>query len=176
MLEQLIPRQTLMSIDETVDQAASVFHKEVKFKEALPEGVMIQFAKTRPVTVEIEEGKMWITLRVVQLSRGHRLNLTNFIVRAVYQPEVNGLQARLVRQGHLRISGPGMSMRERLPLRTIFNKVLSPDRPFPVTLPNLVSNPLATGLAVSQLELRAGWIGLAVSETDAPRIAWNVTP
>ena len=173
-LERLIPRDDLMPIEETVDQAASVFGQEVVLEEALPENVMLQFAKTRPVTVEIEDGKMWLTLRIVRLSRGERLNLTNFIVRAAYRPEVNGLRARLIRDGHLRISGPGMSMRQRLPLRTIFNKVLSPDRSFPLTLPTLVENPSATGLAISQLELRSGWIGLAISESSSPRIAWNL--
>ena len=172
-LERLIPRDELLAIDETVNQAASVFGTEVVLEEALPSDVMVQFTKTRPVTVEIENGKMWITLRIVKLSRGKRLNLTNFIVRAAYRPEVNGLRASLVRDGHLRISGPGMSMRQRLPLRTIFNKVLSPDRPLPLTLPTLVENPAATGLAISQLEMRSGWIGLAISESNAPRIAWS---
>ncbi len=135
----------------------------------------VQFAPTRPITVEIEDGQLWVTLRVVRLNRGDRVDLTKFIVRAAYKPQIDGLQATLVRDGHLRISGPGMSMRERLPVRAIFNKVLSPNRPFPLTLPQLIQHPAMESLVVSQLELRDGWIGLAISEDDAPRIATGQT-
>ena len=119
----------------------------------------------------MNESRLWVTLRVVRLNRGDRVDLTKFIVRAAYRPQMEGMQALLVRDGHLRISGPGMSMRERLPIRAIFNKVLSPNRPLRLTLPQLIEHPAAVGLAVSQLELRSGWIGMAISESDAPRIA-----
>jgi hypothetical protein len=98
------------------------------------------------------------------------LDLRRFIVRALYRPSVDGMNATLVRDGHLRISGPGMSMRQRLPVRAIFNKVLSPNRELRLTLPQLADHPAAQGLAISQLELRDGWIAMAISETDAPRI------
>ena len=49
-------------------------------------------------------------------------------------------------------------MRERLPVRAIFNKVLAADRPLPMTLPGLVNHPAMAGLAISQFELRGdGW-------------------
>ena len=130
----------------------------------------IQFAKTRPVTIEVKEDRLCLTLRVLRLQRGDRSPLTRFIVRAQYMPQIQGVQAQLVRDGHLRISGPGMSARERLPLRAIFNKVLSRNRPIELTLPKVVEHPALEGLAISQLELRDGWIALAVSESDAPRL------
>jgi hypothetical protein len=35
----------------------------------------------------------------------------------------------------------------------------------------LLNDPRATGLAVSQLELRDGWLGIAVSESRSPHVA-----
>jgi hypothetical protein len=132
---------------------------------------VVQFARTRPITIEIEDGRLWVTLRIVRLNRRDRIELTQFIVRAAYKPQVDGLQVSLVRDGHLRISGPGMSMRERLPVRAIFNKVLSPNRSIQLTPPQIIAHQAAKNLVVSQLEMRGGWIGLAVSESGAPRIA-----
>jgi hypothetical protein len=175
-LEQLVPKHQPMTIHQMLNEAAGIFAQtDVNIPDEIPADVTVQFAPTRPITVEIEDGQLWVTLRVVRLNRGDRVTLTNFIVRAAYKPQIDGLQATLVRDGHLRISGPGMSMRERLPVRAIFNKVLSPNRPFPLTLPQLIQHPAMESLAVSQLELRDGWIGLAISEADAPRIATGQT-
>ncbi len=170
-LEQLVPRDEPMAINQVITRAGNMFGQSIEIPEDVPGNVTIQFARTRPITVEIEDNRLWITLRVVKLSRDDSAALTNFIVRAAYRPEVNGLQASLVREGHLRISGPGMSMRKRLPARAVFNKVLSPNRKLPMTMPNLVDHPAMKGLAISQFELRDGWIGIAISEDNAPRIA-----
>ncbi|TWU51632.1 hypothetical protein [Rubripirellula reticaptiva] len=170
-LEQLVPRDEPMEISQVVNRAANLFGQTIAMPADMPEGVTIQFARTRPITVEVEEGKLWVTMRIVRLNQGSRVDLTQFIVRASYVPQINGLEASLVRDGHLRISGPGMSMRERLPVRAIFNKVLAQSRPLPLTLPALTQHPSTKGLAVSQLELRGGWIAIALSEEDAPRIA-----
>lgn len=170
-LEQLVPRDKPMAIADVITSAMSMFGRDVTLPEELPTDVTIQFARTRPITVEIEDGKLWVTMRIVRLSNGKAIDLTQFIVRAAYSPVVDGLNASLVRDGHLRISGPGMSMRERLPVRAIFNKVLDSDKPLPMTLPMLAEHPAMAGLAVSQLEMRGGWIGVALSEQDAPRVA-----
>ncbi|TWU46085.1 hypothetical protein Poly51_54800 [Rubripirellula tenax] len=170
-LEQLVPRDKPTAIEEVLSQAATLFGQELTMPDDMPEGVTIQFARTRPITVEIEDGQLWVTMRIVRLNQGSRVDLTQFIVRAAFTPQVNGLEASLVREGHLRISGPGMSMRERLPVRAIFNKVLAQSRPLPLTLPMMTQHPSMKGLAVSQLELRGGWIGMAFSEATAPRIA-----
>ncbi len=170
-LERLVPRTQSKAIDQMVLDGLMMFGQPASaLPDDLPDDVEIQFAKSRPVTLEIVDGAAWITLRIVRLSRD-RLKLSHFIVRAEYRPQVDGLNASLVREGHLRISGPGMSMRERLPVRAIFNKVLSPTRKFALTVPALVEHPKAQDLAVSQLELRDGWIGLAISEQTAPRVA-----
>lgn len=171
-LEQLVPRDEPGEITEIIQNGMRLFGREdAKVPEDIPEGVRIQFAKTRPITVEIKEGEFWVTLRVMRMTRGTGLDLKRFIVRAVYRPEMEGMNARLVREGHLSISGPGMSMRQRLPVRAIFNKVLSSKRAWNLTMPQWTDHPAAENLAISQLELREGWIAMAVSPADAPKIA-----
>ncbi|TWT83482.1 hypothetical protein CA13_49470 [Planctomycetes bacterium CA13] len=172
MLEQLVPRDQPLLISDMINQGALLFGQDPStLPEDIPDDVMIQFAKTRPITVEIEDNKMWLTLRIVRLTRGDTLDLRRFIVRGAYVPHAEGLKASLVRDGHLRISGPSLSMRQRLPIRAIFNKVLSTTHGFPLTAVALEHHPAASNLVISQLELREGWMAMAVSEAEAARIA-----
>ncbi len=171
-LEQLVPRDQQQTVAQVIENGAKLFGFSLSDStEELPNDVLIQFAQTRPITVEIEDGMVWITLRVMQLSRENSVDLRRFIVRAAYVPQIDGVNASLVRDGHLRISGPNLSMRERLPVRAIFNKVLSSNRSIPLVLPQLSEHPAANGLAVSQLELRDGWLALAISQADPSRVA-----
>jgi hypothetical protein len=171
-LEKLIPRDEPMPIRDVLRKSAEILGQlDAQVPDDFPEDVAVQFARTRPITIEIEDGQLWVTLRILRLNRGERVALTQFIVRAAYKPQIDGLQVSLVRDGHLRISGPGMSMRERLPVRAIFNKVLSPNRSIRLTPPQIFAHQAAENLVVSQLELRGGWIGIAVSDSGAPRIA-----
>ncbi|KLU04630.1 putative transmembrane protein [Rhodopirellula islandica] len=171
-LEQILPRGEVKTFQELYTDTFALFGKDgVALPEEVPGEAEIAFSPTRPMTIEIEDGKMWLTLRVVRLSQPGSPKLTRFIVRAAYKPEIDGLNARLVRDGHLRVSGPGMSMRQRLPIRAIFNKVLAEDRVIPLTTPKLIEHPAMQDLAVSQLELRDGWLALALSPVEAPSVA-----
>ncbi|WP_442505120.1 hypothetical protein SH528x_003895 [Novipirellula sp. SH528] len=171
-LEQLVPRDQPRFIADMVGEGMMLFGQNLAVvPDDIPNDVMIQFAKTRPITVEIEDGKLWLTLRIVRLTRGETFDLRRFVVRAAYVPQVEGLRATLVREGHLSISGPSLSMRERLPIRAIFNKVLSPNHGFPLTTELLVSHPAAEKLQISQLELREGWIAMSISEGNPARVA-----
>ena len=171
-LEQLIPSEQAIGIRDLISKSFGTFGKaDVDIPEDIPADVTVQFARTRPITVEIEDGMLWLTLRILRLRRNSGIDLTQFIVRAGYRPEIDGMNARLVRDGHLRISGPRMAMRERLPVRAIFNKVFAASREIPLTVPRLVENPGTNGLVVGQLELRDGWLAMAISEEGAARIA-----
>ena len=177
-LETVLPAGEAKTIEEIATDLKELFAVEQlglpsdeEDDHDLGADTVIQFAATRPVTIEIEDDVLWITLRVMRLSREGGIDLRRFIVRAAYRCEVEGLSARLVRDGHLRISGPGMSMRERLPVRAIFNKVFSTRRPLPLTPQGLAEHPAMEGLAITQLELRDGWIGLAIGPEPVPRVA-----
>ena len=169
-LEQLAPREESRSIAGIVSEVLELFQRPgTAMPDDIPADVAVQFAPTRPVTVEIEDGLLWITMRIIRLHEGDRLDLRRFIVRAAYRPRLDGMEAVLEREGPINISGPAMSMRERLPVRAIFNKVFSPHRPLPLTHPALTEHPSAEKLVVSQFELRDGWIGIAISEQEESR-------
>jgi hypothetical protein len=174
-LEQLVPRDQPQSISDVVAQSAGLFGVNLENMNDIPNDVMIQFAPTRPVTMEIEDGMVWLTMRVMRLTRNNSLDLRRFIVRAGYVPQIDGMKAELVRDAHLRISGPDLSMRERLPVRAIFNKVLSSERPIPLVASQMTEHPATTDLTISQLELRDGWLALAISKSSDTRET-SVTP
>ena len=171
-LEQLLPSGEAIAIDEVLRQIAKSFGQENwETPQDMPEGVEIRFSSTRPVSIQVEDGKMTLTLRIVQLKRGRAIDLRNVIVKAEYRPEVNGLHAYFVRDGHLSITGPNMSMRKRLPARTIFNKVLSTNHALPITVKGLEKRPVLEGLQLTQLELARGWIALALGIDEHDKIA-----
>ena len=124
----------------------------------------IQFTSSRPVTVEIHEGRLDLTMRIIRLDQTDGISLRNFIVKASYIPHIDGLRPALVRDGHLNISGPRLSMGDRVAVRTIFNKVLSPNRSLELTSEQLRTHPAMEGLAITQFELRDGWIGFAIGD------------
>ncbi len=173
-LETILPSGEPKTIKQMVDDVRGMFGIQkslmVGEDEDIPDDITIQFASTRPVTVEIEDDILWITMRVIRLKQGRSLDLRRFIVRAGYRPEVDGMSARLVREGHLRISGPEMSMRERLPIRAIFNKVFSTKRSLPLVAEQWTSHPAMEGLAVVQAELRDGWLALAIGNPAAGQV------
>ncbi|MEO1529596.1 MAG: hypothetical protein AAFX06_29595 [Planctomycetota bacterium] len=162
-LEQLFVQSTPQPIETLMQECFDLLGIQQGLPEDMPQGVKIQFAKHRPVTVEIEEDRVWMTIRVIRLEKENGITLRNFIVRASYKPEYDGLHAYLKRDGHLSISGPRMSMRQRLPVRAIFNKVLSPSQQVSLTNPEMLSERLPSETVISQIELRDGWIGLAFS-------------
>ncbi len=171
-LEQVVPLGESTSLQMAFDNTMKVFGRpQVALPDDIPDDVLIQFAKSRPITVELEDGMLWITMRVVELSRSKGSGLSRFIVRAGYRPQVDGLRISLVREGHLRISGPGMSMRQRLPIRAVFNRVFSPNHSIPITNESFVNARSLADTEISQLELRDGWFALAIGPQRPDRIA-----
>jgi len=167
VLESILPTRQASSVEDLLGELTRRFGVDSLATDDLLEAddlagdTTIQFAPTRPVTVEIEDDLVWITLRIVRLHRPGAIDLRRLVVRAAYRPEIDGMAVRLVRDAHLEISGPRLSMRERLPARAIFNKVFSPNRPLELIPTAVAQLPAMAGLSVRQFELRDGWIGVA---------------
>lgn len=138
--------------------------------DEVPKDVLIRFAPSRPISVEMVENQLVLTLRISQLSQGKR-NIERFIVRTTYVPVADGLKAGLVRDGVVSIDGPRLSMGDRLPLRAIFAKVFVSRPEIPLISDSLVTDPRAEGLAVTQIEVRDGWLALAIAESTSPLAA-----
>ncbi len=162
--ERLAPSDQPKAIRAVAEELMEMFGREATtLPDDLPSDVYLQFSKTRPVTLEIEQDRMWLTFRILRLTREGGLDLRHFIVRACYRGEVDGLQARFVREGHLSIKGARMSMGQRVAVRAIFNKVLNENQPLPLTSDRLAQHPATAGTEISQLELRDGWIAFAIA-------------
>lgn len=172
-LERVLPQGQPVAVSEIIGQLHQQFGfdptamaSEMDADDSAAD-TLIQFNSTRPVTIEIEDGLLWVTLRVQRLHRTQSIDLRRFIVRVCYRCEVDGLHARLVRDAHLRISGPNLSMRDRLPIRAIFNKVFSTNRPLTLVPETLAQLPAMKGLVIRQFELRDGWVGVAFGPASA---------
>ena len=170
-LEQLIPRARPMTVAELIEQSSQWFGVRLQPPADVPEGVTIEFTETRPMTIEFADGLVYVTMRIDSLRRDGETALNSFAVRATYRVVVDGVNVRLMRQGHLNISGPGMSFRQRLPIRLVFNKVLQDDRPIAITPASIAASAAMDGLAVTQCELRDGWVGIGLSEVATQRVA-----
>jgi hypothetical protein len=135
-------------------------------KEA-PTDVTVRFADSRPITVEFEDNRLWLTLRIAEMEQPGRIQLKNFTVRTSYLPSVNGLNAELTRDGAISID----AKRDRLAIRAVFSQVFANRSSIPMVSSELLNDPRASGLAVSQLELRDGWLAIAVSPDQSPHVA-----
>lgn len=157
---------------ELADQIAD-FLKQPKKQLELEQGedVRVRFQSNNPITLDFQDGKLWLTLRIESIEQPGRLHIKNFVIHAAYTPTVKGLWAGLERDGTVSVEGPKLSSRDRLPLRTIFTKVLANQEAIPVVADWIIEDERAKGLAVSQLVLRDGWIGIAISQEDSPHIA-----
>ncbi|QEG38616.1 hypothetical protein [Roseimaritima ulvae] len=162
--ERLAPSDEPRAIAAVAEELLEMFGRDASaVPEELPTDVYLQFSKTRPVTLEVDNDRMWLTFRLLRLTREGGLDLRHFIVRACYRGEVDGMHARFVREGHLSIKGARMSLGQRVAVRAIFNKVLNENQPLPLTSERLAEHPATAGTEISQLELRDGWIAFAIA-------------
>jgi hypothetical protein len=171
MISQLGLSDRTWNLVELGEKVASLLgKKDWQAPEDLPKDVQIRFAPSRPISVEMIENQLVLTLRISELSQGKN-KIERFIVRSNYVPVADGLKAGLVRDGVVSIDGPRLSMGDRLPLRAIFAKVFVSRPEIPLISDSLVNDPRAQGLAVNQIEVRDGWLAIAVAEGTSPLAA-----
>lgn len=151
---------------DTFDQAPWPLPKD------LPEGITIRFAPTRPITVELINGRLELTLRIAEMNHPQRkMNFQRFVIKACYIPVAKGMEATLVRDGSVSIDGPRLGMAEKVPLRGIFGVVFAPNSALSLIHRQWKDDPRSQGLAVSQVEVRDGWLSVAVSEQGSEHAA-----
>jgi hypothetical protein len=131
------------------------------------EDIRIRFADSRPATVEMVDGRLRLTLRIAEFRQGDRFLIERFIVSSNYIPVADGLTAELIRDGVVEI----VSNHDRLKLRVIFAKIFVANPQIPLISDSWAKDPRSAGLAVSQVEIRDGWLAVAISEADSQRAA-----
>lgn len=152
-------------IGELYEHLGNIFQQsDWTLPDDVPEDISIRFAQTRPATIELEDGKLRLTLRIAELSQPSRnLKIERFYVHSNYIPIASGLKAELIRDGVVEI----VSNRSRLALRLIFAKVFVSQPQIPLTNAEWAKDERAGGLAVSQLDIRDGWLAVAVSDDES---------
>ena len=128
----------------------------------VPEGVTVRFAQSEAIRVRFEHGRVIVTLRIAELRRGRRLKWKNFAVRAYYVPDPTQLDANLVREGSIELSGRRVTSLDRIALSGIFSKTLSRKRPFNVINKRIAESEHLQDLRVTQFVVTEGWIGVAL--------------
>ena len=131
--------------------------------EDLPQGVEVTFAKTEPMRIRCDTGRLELVLNIAEIRQGkHRWH--DFEVRASYRPEMHGLAADFQRDGSIELGGQYKGKTE-VALRGIFSKVLSRDRKINL-LPSIVTDdPRLANLQITQFVLEDGWMALAIGPT-----------
>ena len=167
LIAQAIKTDRDWTIRQLANQISDILQQQpFELPADTPEDVIIRFMDVHPMTVEFEDGKMWITLRIASFEQPGRIQLKNFIVRTSYVPHVDGLRAELERDPLISVEGHRLGSKDRFPIRAIFTKVFSGNSKLPMVADSLLENPLAEGMRVSQLEMRKGWFAIAVSDKE----------
>jgi len=123
--------------------------------------VTITFAEKDAVAVQFDDGLVVIRLSIARLSKPPR-RWRDFQVRAFYRPEVCGRSALLVRDGVIHLVGEGLNLRSQIALRGVFAKTFHKERPWVLVPERITSNPQLADLAITQLTVEDGWLGIAL--------------
>ncbi|HEY2841102.1 MAG TPA: hypothetical protein VGJ26_18245, partial [Pirellulales bacterium] len=152
---------TLTELREHIIEVLNL--KNSPFLNSVDKEVSVTFAEENAILVRFENGRMELNLAVAKLSNADH-TWQNFIVRVYYQPQIEGLSARLVRDGTVQLSGPRLSTRSQIALRGIFSKAFSKDRELLLVSPKWSSDPRTKDLFFSQFVIQDGWVAVAISE------------
>lgn len=152
------------TVPQLRERIAACFHRpEMLQRESENEDVTITFAPRNAIQVRCQDGQVTVILTIAQLSRGGQ-TWDDFQVRACYRPEVRGLSAFLVRDDVIQLLGDRVRGRSQIALRGIFSRVFSKDQPLPLMPAQITKDKRLAGIAITQLVVEDGWIGLALGE------------
>lgn len=144
------------------DIGAMFSRPDLEAPDDVPQGVTIRFAESEAIRVRFEQGRVIMTLRIAELSRGWRHKWSNFAVRAYYVPDPTQLDANLVREGSIELDGNHITSIDRIALGGIFSKTLSRTRPFNLINQRIAESKELEDCQVTQFVVTSGWIGVAL--------------
>lgn len=149
---------------------------DLEAPDDVPTGVTVRFDDSEPVRVRFEQGRVIITLRIAELSRGWRYKWKNFAVRAYYVPDPTQLDANLVREGSIELDGRHITSGDRIVLGGIFSKTLSRSQPFNLINKRIAESDELQDLQVTQFVVTSGWIGVALGPQFGAEVHRLATP
>jgi hypothetical protein len=140
----------------------------VAVPDDLPRKVSLRLHGEEPVRVDVRDGRARVTIRLAWLKTEGR-TWRNVTSRAYYEPQRNGLSARLARTGIIELTGDHLRMRDQLALRAIFAKVFSERRTLELIPRRVRDSEKLKNYEVTQLVLSDGWLGLALGPQRPPQ-------
>jgi hypothetical protein len=152
--------------------AAKLDRKDFQVPEDVPDDVTIQLAAQDPVRFECEDDRIHLTLRITKLAGPDGHCWTNFEVRGIYVPDVQGVRVGLQRDSYIRLKGNRrrLPMRDQVALRGIFARVLAQHPDVDLLAHVLANDKRLNDLRVSQFVIRDGWIGIAIGAGHAVKM------
>jgi hypothetical protein len=162
MLDQLQLAGRTFSLPDLMSHLAErVSWPAVPHQPEFPPDVTIAFAPIDPVRVRCQDGAVHVTLSIAELRQGSR-HWHDFLVSATYEPSVEHLRMRLVRQGTIELGGDTYRGQPEVVLRGIFSKLLARDRMIELVPPIIAEHPRLADLCITQCVMEDGWVGLAL--------------
>ncbi len=123
--------------------------------------VEITFAPRDALRIDCRDGRIAVTLSIARLEKSPRV-WKNFQVRAYYRVEVDGLSAKLVRDGSIRMVGRRISTGAQLAIRSIFARVFSKNASRQLLPERIRGNPNMADQVVTQFDIDDGWVAVAM--------------
>jgi hypothetical protein len=149
----------LRSLYESV--AARLGRPDIKVPDDVPEGVQVTFAAENPLQVRLADNAAEVTLRIDRLE-AERQTWRDLTVIATYEPEANGLDAVFARNVAIRLSGKNLTTRSNIVLRGVFSKMFTRNKQVHLLPERVLADARLADLAVNQLVVHDGWVGLAI--------------
>lgn len=161
----------VLSIPELRQRIAErVGRPEIAQRTSESDDVVVGFADREAVAVHCQDGEVHVVLAIKVLVKPPR-RWTDFRLRARYKPQIRGLNAELVREGVVELSGPRLSTRSQIPLRSVASKIFSPDQPLRLTPEEMQDDARFSQVSITQFVIADGWLGMACGAAPAGSIA-----
>ena len=140
----------------------------IRLPDDLPQNVKLRFAVDEPVRFQFKSGRVCITIRLASLTKGRRYRWRNLTIDANYIPDSSTVNAKLVREESIQLTGKNLRLSDQVTLRGIFSNVLSRKRTFSILQEKLANHRHIRDLAIHEFVVEDGWIGVA---WGVPRLA-----
>lgn len=127
----------------------------------IPNDIEVTFAKVDPITIHCDNGRVELRMAIEELQRAGK-SWRDFTVRTEFKTEIIDGCNCFVRDGLIRLSGPRLGATSQIALRTVFAKVFPDDMRVPLWPENLSNDPRFADLDVQQVDIRDGWLGMAI--------------
>jgi hypothetical protein len=144
--------------------------RELEIPEEFPDDVTIRFAEEQPVRFTFADSRVALQLSFAELKQGRR-RWRNFAVRVYYQPAPDQPDADLVREQYVELIGRRIRFGDQIALRGIFSRVFAKNQPVNLVSQRLKDDPRLQGLAINQLTIGDGWLGMSVAPKRQERHA-----